>query len=262
MARVARPASAATTSVAPERTRKRRRGDPGTSSAGIAPPARAAVDPGAAGSSTVRASSPAAAPSSDGRASMGIAVGRLSAAMVPTRPSPATPSQPTQRQRVATMPRMAAARSSVLPIPSSSASLSRSPNVAIANDLSHSGVASMNAPPTTTMGDAARPMMAAASSPTTRATIAAMTPAVAPMRRRDLGEIDAGAVSAWAGCIPSRTRHPPVWMTTDGTRVVRSPRLRVGRLLQAAPVGCLELDRGVLDIEVTRQAATDVVEDP
>ena len=65
------------------------------------------------------------------------------------------------------------------PIPSSSTSLSAVPNVETAKSFSQGGVASMNAPPTATKGDASGAMTAATSWATPRVTAAARTPASA-----------------------------------------------------------------------------------
>jgi hypothetical protein len=80
-------------------------------------------------------------------------VGRLNAAMAPTAPRTISPMSPTLGRRMETMPSTTARTAITAIIPTINARLSFEPNVRIAKDFSHSGVASIAAFPTATSGD-------------------------------------------------------------------------------------------------------------
>ncbi len=82
------------------------------------------------------------------------------------------------------MPSTTAAVAIVAPIPTRSTSLSFSPNVRIAKLFSHSGVASMKAPPTAMIGDDPGPNIAARSSAAPSAAAPASDPMRPPTRTR------------------------------------------------------------------------------
>ena len=127
---------------------------------------------------------PAAVPAIEGTASLRSLAGRVTAAAAPI--APRTTEAPTARRgcRTDAAPTIATAMPSTMPIPIRRTRLSCSPNVRIAKDLSHSGVASTAAPPTATIGEDPGPKTAESSSAVPSATPAASTPIVAPTPRR------------------------------------------------------------------------------
>ena len=116
------------------------------------------------------ANTPATAPAIDGTASAMPFAGRVTAAAAPIAPSTTDAAIPRRGRRQEAAPTAATAIVSTTPIPIRSASLSCSPNVRIAKDFSHSGLASTAAPPTARMGEDPGPKRAASSSAVPSAT--------------------------------------------------------------------------------------------
>ena len=94
-----------------------------------------------------------------------------------------SPYIPTRGRRIETTDTTARTAITAI-IPIISARLSFEPNVLIANDFSHSGVASIAAFPTATSGDAWSSMNEASTSATPRANAAVSRPITAPRSRR------------------------------------------------------------------------------
>ena len=89
-----------------------------------------------------------------GAPTSGVAVGRARAATAPTSPKPTSRAAAIVRCRRASRPMPAARTRTAPPIPARSASLSRSPNVSMANALSGCGARSTMALPTAMIGEA------------------------------------------------------------------------------------------------------------
>ena len=130
---------------------------------------------------------PAAAPMSDGTALAMVPVGRRTAAIAPTRPKAAIAPAAVRGWCRDRTPTASASRAIVAEIPPSRAILSFAPKVAIANDLSHSGVRSMNVLPTASRGDAEGPVRLATRCPMARAVAAARRPITADATTRPRG---------------------------------------------------------------------------
>ena len=159
---------------------------------------------------------PAPAPSSAGRASTGRASGLVADAMTPTRPRTASPMYPTSGRRTAATPTSAATIARTTPIPASNTVLSLEPNVRIAKLFNHSGVRSMAAPPTATIGEASGSKIPATSCATPIATPPQSSPTTTPaptFRSR------AGAGSDVAGGAIVRAMRPGC--DTDVARPLR-----------------------------------------
>ena len=169
---------------------------------------------------------PASAPTIDGIASARPFAGRVTAAAAPIAPSTTDPTMPRRGRRPDAAPSTATTTVSTIPIPIRRATLSCSPNVRIANDFSHSGLASTATPPTATIGEDPGPNTAASSSAVPSATAAASTPIVAPAEPRREGRA------------PSlRPRPPGAHRSLDVTTPGRGRRHREARPDAHAP-GC------------------------
>ena len=123
---------------------------------------------------------PAAAPTSDGIASVSPLAGLVTAAVAPTKPNTRMATTPTRGRRSATIPRTTAAITRSVSIPVTSANLSFEPNVRMAKLFNHSGVASIAALPTARIGDEDPPITPAASWATPIATAPLSSPIVPP----------------------------------------------------------------------------------
>ena len=184
------------------RAADRERGEQEPSSIDVLPASRADLlrlptnDGWAALRSQVNAYDPANAPTIDGTTERTLPVGRLNAATAPTAARTQSPVIPIHGRRIDAMPRTAARMRITTIIPTISARLSFTPNVRIANDFSHSGVASIMALPTATSGDDWSSMKEATTSAIPRAKSAVSTPTTAPRDRGVSGLSDAGAAGS------------------------------------------------------------------
>ena len=156
-------------------------------------------------------------------------VGRVTAAAAPIAPRTTDPTMPRRGRRTDAAPRTATTIVSTTPIPIRRTTLSCSPNVLIANDFSHSGLASTAAPPTATIGEEPGPKKAARSSAVPSATMAASTPIAAPTDRPAGGVVRACSSPTSIG-VPME-----VDVTTLGERPHGGGPSRVDRLPPVSP---------------------------
>ena len=170
---------------------------------------------------------PAAAPSTDGSTSFGAASGLVAAAMTPTRPKAANPTYPHTGRRTAATPINDATIARTTPIPTSSAVLSFEPKVRIAKLFSHSGVASIAALPTATIGEAPGSMSPAASCATPIATAPQRSPTTIPaptcrsVTGADVG-VDGGATVRAIGPACAKDVARPLRCATSAAPIRRS----------------------------------------
>src|SRR5580693_10300603 len=134
----------------------------------------------AAITSRYSANAPAAAPTTVGNAHPAVAFGLVSAAARPMAAKIASPKNPYDSRRIATMPTTIAYRKTTTTTPVSSAFLSLLPNVEIAQFLTGSGVRLIATCPTAITGEAFGIDTPATSCAIPIATAAASTPQTAP----------------------------------------------------------------------------------
>ena len=129
--------------------------------------------------STAMSTQPTTAPAMVGIQARGVEPARVATAASDRAPARATPTTPNGGRIHCRMPQTAAATSTAIPSPASSAGLSASPNVVMANSFSGLGTMSMTKEPTAKSGLPCRAKTAASTSATARKAPALTTPASA-----------------------------------------------------------------------------------